>query len=889
MTDKEVTEVVSFDGQHVWLNKTTALYEVGNFLGGGAAGTVYETEHVNSKEHFALKILTPLGYKLLSPALLRRCSVITKGRPVAEAVEQGAEPFAKDHVWWLMNGSTKQYLAAYYSERNGTLRELSLKQCMSIWGATPPGVTDEDDGDVEVLQTPGGSRVYVPSVPPKYVDFVRRRCRIFREIYNMRKISNHVNVIRLEDVLELTQETKCTIFLVMELANGGELFDRIKIDCGTREDTAVLFFKQLLDGVRHCHEGGVCHRDLKPENLLLQDSPGKPTVLKIADFGFSAWVAMAITDANWDGNAPQRLPEVQQQVYAAGTPPVRSVLGGAGQGQSSLTKSSPLRVLNSVVGSPFYVAPEVLQARGYDGYKADVWSLGVILYAMLAGNLPFGQELASCKRFRAYCRWVREMTSKDVCFYDNSTIEYPEWLFHSKFSPDSKNLIVSMLHPDPAERISVLDASCHPWCLRGMKVAAAAGQQQCSPVSQYNNIFNSNSNSQQGVSPAGVAMAPSAAVTIELPPSESMDCDDAISGTVSDAEGGGDKDDDDADAMMQVDDEYEIFTMDDDAGNSPSPSRPTPMLSPGGTSRRLPQTLFERAYTPPAAGDAPARAGGSRLPPHSALVAMSADKAVPAFMAVQTSTPPPHSTGPVPISKLVTNDDAAITKICVSSFQLSQSAPVATAWGSPLPPQFSLQQLVNESRPSDLFTEVVEEDYAEQAAPAFKVLNSTAPSFHNNVKRSTRFVTSVAASEVLEKIEQVLNHCKQGVVVSPVGRIGKVEIAYESYRLEVWGGDITGPALCSIRLYSLSASSAASLGITGTAASPAEGSAAAAPSPLTASLSPSPGGGLFLVEFVRGSLDIFAFKRFYDWLRQHVAELVKRDYGCSSLDFGSPA
>ena len=114
-------------------------------------------------------------------------------------------------------------------------------------------------------------RKYVPTMPPKFVDFVKRRARIFREITNMRKISNHQNVIRLQGVLELVQESKCTIFLVMELANGGELFDRLKLDCGTREDTAKEFFSQLLDGVRHCHEQGVCHRDLKPENLLLTD------------------------------------------------------------------------------------------------------------------------------------------------------------------------------------------------------------------------------------------------------------------------------------------------------------------------------------------------------------------------------------------------------------------------------------------------------------------------------------------------------------------------------------------------------------------------------------------------------------------------------------------
>lgn len=870
MTDKEVTEVVSFDGQHVWSNKTTALYEVGNFLGGGAAGTVYEAENVKSKEHFALKILTPLGYKLLSPALLRRCSVITKGRPVADAVEQGVEPFAKDHVWWLMNGSTKQYLAAYYSEKNGTLRELSLKQCMSFWGANPEGVTDEDDGKVEVLQTAGGARVYVPSVPPKYVDFVRRRSRIFREIYNMRKISNHVNVIRLEDVLELTQESKCTIFLVMELANGGELFDRIKIDCGTREETAVLFFKQLLDGVQHCHEGGVCHRDLKPENLLLQDTPGKPTVLKIADFGFSAWVAMAISNDNWDGNAPQRLPEVQQQLYAAATPPVSSSMGALGQ--CSLTNSSPLRVLNSVVGSPFYVAPEVLQARGYDGYKADVWSLGVILYAMLAGNLPFSQELASCKRFRAYCRWMREMTAKGVRFDGSCVIEYPEWLFHSKFSSDSKSLIVSMLHPDPALRISVLEASNHTWCLRGIKTAAVA-QQTCSLAKYHNSINANNTAHNDGTNRATVDSAVCADIpqqVVALMEVEALgeDMEECVDNTVDTSS---DREDDD---MMQVDDEDEMFQMDEDASIPPPSSRrqssgssSQSASSIAGSPKQMPPSLVGLSELPE--NDSPLR---GRLPLHSSPLARTA----------QTATPP--SSGRVPISKIVASDDTAVSKPRMSSPIISQSAPVT--WGSPLPPQFSWRQLVSEARPADLFTEIVEDDYTEHVTPAFRMLSSKAPSFHDNVKRSTRFVTSVSASEVLEKIERVLNQCKQGVVLSPVGSIRKVDISYESYRLEVWGHDTSGQMLCSIQLYSLSPSAAESMGIP--APSPSEGSGVVAPSSVSAA-SPSPGGGLFLVEFVRGSLDIFAFKRFYDWLRQNVAELVKRDYGHTFLDFGSPA
>ena len=269
MDTGETLKVCSFDGQTVWYDQHTALFEVGNFLGGGAAGTVYECEYVKTHEHFALKILNPIGFKMMTPALIRKCAVVVKGKVVSDISSESEPVLTREDIWWLVNGSTKQFLGAYYSEKQNSLKELSLSQCIQIYGPEPAGVGEDDSGDadatVEIVQTPEGPRVYVPSIPPKYADFVRKRCRIFREIRNMRKISSHLNVIRLEGVLELTQETKCTIFLVMELANGGELFDRIKIDYGTREGTAKYFFMQLLEGVRHCHEQGVCHRDLKPE------------------------------------------------------------------------------------------------------------------------------------------------------------------------------------------------------------------------------------------------------------------------------------------------------------------------------------------------------------------------------------------------------------------------------------------------------------------------------------------------------------------------------------------------------------------------------------------------------------------------------------------------
>jgi len=239
---------------------------------------VYECESVRTQEHFAMKILNPLGYKLMNPTLLRRCSVILKGKVVNEDVEK-TNILSKEHIWWLLNVSTKQFVAGFHSEKHNCLKELSLSQCIRLWGICPPGVGEDDSGEgdatIEVVQTSGErkERILIPIVPPKFCDFVRRRNRIFREIRNMRKISTHINVIRLEGVLEYTEDSKSTIFLVLELANGGELFDRIKIDCGTREETAKFFFQQLLEGVKHCHQQGVCHRDLKPEVQFISNSP----------------------------------------------------------------------------------------------------------------------------------------------------------------------------------------------------------------------------------------------------------------------------------------------------------------------------------------------------------------------------------------------------------------------------------------------------------------------------------------------------------------------------------------------------------------------------------------------------------------------------------------
>ncbi|XP_019056525.1 PREDICTED: CBL-interacting serine/threonine-protein kinase 3 isoform X2 [Tarenaya hassleriana] len=158
--------------------------------------------------------------------------------------------------------------------------------------------------------------------------------QIRREIATM-KLIKHPNVVQLYEVMA----SRGKIFIVLEYVTGGELFDKIVNHGRMREDEARRYFQQLINAVDYCHSRGVYHRDLKPENLLL-DAYG---TLKISDFGLSA---------------------LSQQVRDDG-------------------------LLHTSCGTPNYVAPEVLNDRGYDGSTADMWSCGVILYVLLAGYLPF--------------------------------------------------------------------------------------------------------------------------------------------------------------------------------------------------------------------------------------------------------------------------------------------------------------------------------------------------------------------------------------------------------------------------------------------------------------------------------------------------------------------
>lgn len=208
-----------------------------------------------------------------------------------------------------------------------------------------------------------------------------------REIAIMKHLK-HEHIIGLKEVMQTSKH----IYIVLDLVTGGELFDRIVALKRFDENVGRKYFQQLVGGLYYCHQQGIAHRDLKPENLLL-DAQDR---LKISDFGLSN-------------------------------------LQRSGNDQM---------LLQTVCGTPNYVAPEVLKEKGYNGFTADVWSCGVILFVMLAGYLPFDDP------------------NMNALF---NKIERGEFRMAKYFSPESKDLIAKLLVVNPAERLTLEEVTQHPW------------------------------------------------------------------------------------------------------------------------------------------------------------------------------------------------------------------------------------------------------------------------------------------------------------------------------------------------------------------------------------------------------------------------------------------
>ena len=181
---------------------------------------------------------------------------------------------------------------------------------------------------------------------------------------------NHPSIIRLFDFFE----DKKSIYLVLELCSGGELFDRIVEKKSYDEEEARQIFKQIAKAIHYCHLNGVCHRDLKPENFIML-SKNDPYLLKVIDFGLSR----TFPNNQSDKSVLVTQPQVQNE---PNTPAELDVNKAPPKGRRQ-TKA----VLKTKAGTPFYIAPEVLTGNYTE--KCDVWSCGVILFILLSGYPPF--------------------------------------------------------------------------------------------------------------------------------------------------------------------------------------------------------------------------------------------------------------------------------------------------------------------------------------------------------------------------------------------------------------------------------------------------------------------------------------------------------------------
>jgi serine/threonine protein kinase len=311
-----IRQIDSYDGQSIYVNGSVA-FDLGDFLGTGASGSVYQAvdcgpgrppsavltgnKSTNEDMHVAVKILNPIGFKNIAFSQIGKCVTAWKGSPLTKEQIAGKMPLLPANVWWLVHSQTKVVYACYEDALRGQVRELPLPRAIEVWGLSPQLLSFGEGGnsnDSGKSVTIGGTCVPLPIVAPKYLKWLQTRHSVCREMLNMHTIGDHPNILKLLEVMELVQDSKSTLFLVLELVTGGELFDRMKAVCGSSSASssssssssssyARKYFTQLLSGIEYCHAKGVVHRDLKPENLLLSDS-GDDAQLKIADFGLSA-------------------------------------------------------------------------------------------------------------------------------------------------------------------------------------------------------------------------------------------------------------------------------------------------------------------------------------------------------------------------------------------------------------------------------------------------------------------------------------------------------------------------------------------------------------------------------------------------------------------------
>ncbi|XP_057786202.1 SNF1-related protein kinase catalytic subunit alpha KIN10-like [Salvia miltiorrhiza] len=235
------------------------------------------------------------------------------------------------------------------------------------------------------VHTLTGIKVAIKILDRLTIDTQGHQAEKVRKEMNIMRQLDHPHIVRLLEVIDTPEK----VYVVMEYMNSGELFYYLTEKGKLHEHEARRLFQQIISGVDYCHRHLVVHRDLKPENLLLDSDHN----VKIADFGLGNIMR--------DGH-----------------------------------------FLKTCCGSPNYAAPELISRRLYAGPEVDVWSCGVILYALLCGRLPFDDDNLS-----------------------SLYAKIKSGVYHSPnhLSESARHLISRILVVDPMKRISIPEIGAHPW------------------------------------------------------------------------------------------------------------------------------------------------------------------------------------------------------------------------------------------------------------------------------------------------------------------------------------------------------------------------------------------------------------------------------------------
>ncbi|RKP37252.1 kinase-like domain-containing protein [Dimargaris cristalligena] len=244
------------------------------------------------------------------------------------------------------------------------------------------------------VERQSGTEVAIKLIKKESIDSEAKLSKINREISALKSV-RHPHIVQLYEIIE----TDRYIGIVMEYASGGELFDYILAHRFLREKEAGRLFAQLISGVDYLHKQHIVHRDLKLENLLLDNHRD----LKITDFGFANQFRKATED-----------------------------------------------LMATSCGSPCYAAPELVVNDGmYVGTAVDIWSCGVILYAMLAGYLPFDDDPTNPDGDNINQLYKYILTTPLV---------FPDYI-----SSSARDLLRRMLVPDPIQRCDIRAIMAHEW------------------------------------------------------------------------------------------------------------------------------------------------------------------------------------------------------------------------------------------------------------------------------------------------------------------------------------------------------------------------------------------------------------------------------------------